>query len=90
MKHQEYKLPTEHEAYQQRQTTTKAKGANKTRTTIQRKYQKDKLEQEIIEKYYELQQEKELDLHTGDITQTEYNKLVEKMHSKLAHLHLVS
>ena len=55
-----------------------------------RKYQKDKLEQEIIEKYYELQQEKELDLHTGDITQTEYNKLVEKMHSKLAHLHLVS
>ena len=55
-----------------------------------RKYQKDKLEQEIIEKCYELQQEKELDLHTGDITQTEYNKLVEKMHSKLAHLHLVS
>jgi hypothetical protein len=55
-----------------------------------RKYQKDKLEQEIIEKYYELQQEQLLDLHTGDITQTEYNKLVEKMHSKLAHLHLVS
>jgi hypothetical protein len=39
-----------------------------------RKYQKDKLEQEIIEKYYELQQEKKLDLHTGDVTQTEYNK----------------
>ena len=55
-----------------------------------RKYQKDKLEQEMVEKLHELQQERELDLHTGDITQAEYNKLVEKMNAKLAHLHLVS
>ena len=55
-----------------------------------RKYQKDKLEQEMIEKLHELQQEKLLDLSTGDITQAEYNKLVEKMNDKLAHLHLVS
>ena len=55
-----------------------------------RKYQKNKLEQEMVEKLHELQQERELDLHTGDITQAEYNKLVEKMNDKLAHLHLVS
>ena len=55
-----------------------------------RKYQKDKLEQEMIEKLYELQQEQALDLHTGDITQAEYNKLVEKMHTKLATLHIDS
>ena len=55
-----------------------------------RRYQKNKLEQEMVEKLHELQQERELDLHTGDITQAEYNKLVEKMNDKLAHLHLVS
>ena len=43
-----------------------------------------------MEKLYELQQEQLLDLHTGDITQEEYNKLQEKMNDKLAHLHLVS
>ena len=55
-----------------------------------RKYQKDKLEFVKVEKLYELQQEQLLDLHTGDITQEEYNKLQEKMNDKLAHLHLVS
>lgn len=55
-----------------------------------RKYQKDKLEFAKVEKLYELQQEQLLDLHTGDITQEEYNKLQEKMNDKLAHLHLVS
>ena len=55
-----------------------------------RKYQKDKLEFAKVEKLYELQQEQLLDLHTGDITQEEYNKLQEKMNNKLAHLHLVS
>ena len=55
-----------------------------------KKYQKDKLELANMEKLYELQQEKLLDLYTGDITQAEYNKLVEKMNAKLAHLHLVS
>ena len=55
-----------------------------------RKYQKDKLEQEIIEKYYELQQEKELDLHTGDITQEDYDKFQDKINNKLAQLHLTT
>jgi hypothetical protein len=55
-----------------------------------RKYQKDKLEFAKVEKLYELQQEQLLDLHTGDITQDEFDKLQEKMNNKLAHLHLVS
>ena len=54
-----------------------------------RKYQKDKLEIAKVEKLYELQQEQLLDLHTGDITQDEFDKLQEKMNNKLAHLHLV-
>ena len=55
-----------------------------------KKYQKDKLELANMEKLYELQQEKLLDLYTGDITQEEFNKLQGKMNDKLAHLHLVS
>ena len=55
-----------------------------------KKYQKDKLEFAKVEKLYELQQEQLLDLHTGDITQDEFDKLQEKMNNKLAHLHLVS
>jgi hypothetical protein len=55
-----------------------------------KKNQKDKLEFAMMEKLYELHQEQQLDLHTGDITQDEYNKLQEKMTNKLAHLHLVS
>ena len=55
-----------------------------------RKYQKDKLELAIVEKLHDLQQEKLLDLNTGDLTKDEYDKLVEKMNNKLAHLHLVS
>ena len=55
-----------------------------------KKYHQDKLELQMIEKLHELQQEKALDLHTGDITQAEYNKLLGKMQDKLAHLHLVS
>lgn len=55
-----------------------------------RRYQKNKLEQEMVETLHELQQERELDLHTGDITQAEYNDLVEKMHTLLATLHMDS
>jgi hypothetical protein len=55
-----------------------------------KKYQKDRLELANMEKLYELQQEKLLDLYTGDITQEEFNKLQGKMNDKLAHLHLVS
>jgi hypothetical protein len=55
-----------------------------------RQYQKDKLELVMIEKLHALQQEKLLDLSTGEITKDEYDKLVEKMNNKLAHLHLVT
>ena len=53
-------------------------------------YQKDKLEVAMIEKLHELQQEKLLDLDTGEITKAEYDKLVEKMNNKLAHLHMIT
>ena len=39
---------------------------------------------------HELQQERLIDLHTGDITQEDFDKLQEKIDNKLAHLHLVS
>ena len=55
-----------------------------------RDYQKRKLELAQIEMLYEIQQENARDLHTGDITQDEYNKIEAKIYDKLAHLHLVS
>jgi hypothetical protein len=39
---------------------------------------------------HELQQERLHDLHTGDITQKDYDKLQDKINNKLAHLHLVT
>ena len=55
-----------------------------------KKYQKDKLELSMIERLYELQQEGLIDVHTGDMTDEQYNILEQKMIDKLAHLHLVS
>ena len=54
-----------------------------------KKYQKDKLELAMIERLYEIQQERLIDVQTGDITDEQYKKLEEKMINKLAHLHLV-
>ena len=53
-------------------------------------YQKTKLEFARIEALHQLQQERLIDLHTGDITQEDYDKLEQKIISKLAHIHLVS
>ncbi len=39
---------------------------------------------------HEIQQERLTDLHTGDITQENYDKLQEKINNKLAHLHLAT
>ena len=55
-----------------------------------KKYQQNKLELARIEALYELQNERLLDLHTGDISQKDYDKLQDKINNKLAHLHLVS
>ena len=52
-------------------------------------YQKTKLESARIEALHELQ-EKLLDLHKGDCTQEDYDKLDKKITSMLAHIHLVS
>ena len=55
-----------------------------------KEYQKNKLSLAQIQLLHELQQERLTDLHTGDITQEDYDKLQEKIDNKLAHLHLVS
>jgi hypothetical protein len=53
-----------------------------------KKYQQNKLELAQIEMLHALQQERSIDLHTGDITQEDYDKLQQKINDKLAHFHL--
>ena len=55
-----------------------------------KKYQQSKLELAQIEMLYELQQERLTDLHTGDISQEDYDKFQQKINNLLAHLHLLS
>ncbi len=55
-----------------------------------KKYQKSKLEMAQIEVLHELQQERLLDLHTGDISQEDYDKFEQQLNNKLAHLHLTT
>ena len=55
-----------------------------------KEYQKNKLSLAQIEMLYELQRERLTDLHTGDITQKDYNKLQDKINNKLAQLHLTT
>ncbi len=43
----------------------------------------------MIERLYEIQQERLIDVQTGDMTDEQYKKLEEKMINNLAHLHLV-
>jgi hypothetical protein len=40
-----------------------------------------------IEMLHELQQERLLDLHTGKISQEDFDKLQNKINNKLTHLH---
>ena len=53
-----------------------------------KKYQLNKLELARIEMLHELQQERSIDLMTGDISQGDYDKLQQKINDKLAHFHL--
>ena len=53
-----------------------------------KEYQKNKLSLAQIEMLYELQRERLTDLHTGDITQEDYDKFQDKINNKLAQLHL--
>jgi hypothetical protein len=55
-----------------------------------KKYQQTKLELARIEALHDLQLERLVDLHTGDISQEDYDKLQQKINDKLAHLHLSS
>ena len=55
-----------------------------------KKYQQTKLELACIEALHDLQLERLVDLHTGDISQEDYDKLQQKINDKLAHLHLLS
>ena len=55
-----------------------------------KRYQLNKLELAQIEMLHELQQERSIDLMTGDISQDDYDKLQQKINDKLSHLHLLS
>jgi hypothetical protein len=55
-----------------------------------KRYQLNKLELAQIEMLHEIQQERSIDLMTGDISQEDYDKLQQKINDKLAHLHLLS
>jgi hypothetical protein len=55
-----------------------------------KRYQLNKLELAQIEMLHELQQERSIDLMTGDISQEDYDKLQQKINNKLAHFHLSS
>jgi hypothetical protein len=55
-----------------------------------KKYQLNKLELARIEALHDLQRERLIDLHTGDISKEDYDKLQDKINNKLAHLHLCS
>ena len=55
-----------------------------------KEYQKNKLTLAKIELLQELQLERETDLHTGDITQEDYDKFQDKINDLLAHLHLAT
>jgi hypothetical protein len=49
-----------------------------------KRYQQNKLELARIEALHDLQQERLIDLHTGDISQEDYDKLQQKIIDKLA------
>ncbi len=53
-----------------------------------KEYQKNKLSLAQIELLHEIQQERLTDLHIGDVTQEDYDKLQDTINNKLAHLHL--
>ncbi len=55
-----------------------------------KRYQQNKSELAQIEMLHEIQQERSIDLMTGDISQEDYDKLQQKNNDKLAHLHLLS
>ena len=55
-----------------------------------KRYQQNKLELARIEALHDLQRERLIDLHTGDISKEDYDKLQDKINNKLAHLHLCS
>ena len=55
-----------------------------------KRYQLNKLELAQIEMLHELQQERSIDLMTGDISQEDYDKLQQKINDRLAHFHLSS
>ena len=55
-----------------------------------KRYKQNKLELARIEALHDLQQERLIDLHTGDISQEDYDKLQQKIIDKLAHMHLLS
>ena len=55
-----------------------------------RNYQKQVMELEQIERLYELQQEGLINVHTGDMTEEQYEKYNKRLLNKLSVLHITS
>jgi hypothetical protein len=75
----------------QKRATKKYRDNNKEKVIARVKnYQKQVLELEQIERLYELQQEGLINIHTGDMTEEEYEKYNKRLLNKLSVLHLTS
>ena len=86
------KMKTEPEYIERQRLSSRTHYYKHKEEVLQRmkKYQQNKLELARIEALHELQRERLIDLHTGDISKEDYDKLQDKINNKLAHLHLVS
>ncbi len=86
------KMKTEPESTERQRLSTRTHYYKHKEEVLARmkRYQQTKLELVRIEALHDLQLERLVDRHTGDISQQDYDKLQQKINDKLAHLHLFS
>jgi len=86
------KMKSDPEFQEKRRAYSKKHYDNNKEKVISRvkNYQKQVLELEQIERLYELQQEGLINIHTGDMTEEEYEKYNKRLLNKLSVLHLTS
>jgi hypothetical protein len=86
------KMKSDPEFQEKRRAYSKKHYDNNKQKVIARvkNYQKQVLELEQIERLYELQQEGLINIHTGDMTEEEYEKYNKRLLNKLSVLHLTS
>ena len=86
------KMKSDPEFQEKRRAYSKKHYDNNKQKVIARvkNYQKQVLELEQIERLYELQQEGLSNIHTGDMTEEQYDKYNKRLLNKLSVLHLPS